>query len=35
MTKFRRNLRDERGMTLIMVGVGLVAFMAATMPRSM
>jgi Flp pilus assembly protein TadG len=31
MTKFRRNLRDERGMTLVMVGCGFLAFMSATM----
>jgi Flp pilus assembly protein TadG len=31
MSKQRRNLRDERGMTLVMVGVGMVAFLAATM----
>lgn len=31
MARFRHNLRDERGMTLIRVGVGLVAFLAATM----
>jgi Flp pilus assembly protein TadG len=31
MTRFRRNLRDERGMTLIMVGVGFLAFLSATM----
>ena len=27
----RRNWRDERGMTLVLVGVGMVAFLAATM----
>src|SRR5687767_1605842 len=31
MTKFPKRLRDERGMTLIMVGAGMVAFLSATM----
>lgn len=31
MAKLRRNLRDERGMTLVIVGLGFLAFMSATM----
>ena len=31
MTKFPKRLRDEHGMTLIMVGCGMVAFLSATM----
>jgi Putative Flp pilus-assembly TadE/G-like len=31
MTRRRQNWRDERGMTLVLVGVGMVAFLAATM----
>lgn len=31
MGRIRRNLRDERGMTLVMVGVGFLAFMSAAM----
>ena len=31
MTRFRRSLRDERGMTLVMVGTGMLAFISATM----
>jgi Flp pilus assembly protein TadG len=31
MTRFPRSLRDERGMTLIMVGTGMLAFLSATM----
>ena len=31
MARRRRNWRDERGMTLVLVGVGMVAFLAATM----
>lgn len=29
--KLRRSLRDERGMTLVMVGCGMLAFLSATM----
>ena len=31
MTRFHARLRDERGMTLVMVATGLVAFLSATM----
>lgn len=31
MARLRRSWRDERGMTLIMVGMGFLAFMSATM----
>lgn len=31
MARLRRNLRDERGMTLVIVGLGFLAFMSATM----
>lgn len=31
MTRLQSRLRDERGMTLVMVAVGLVAFLSATM----
>jgi Flp pilus assembly protein TadG len=31
MTRFQARLRDERGMTLVMVATGLVAFLSATM----
>ena len=31
MTRFQTRLRDERGMTLVMVATGLVAFLSATM----
>lgn len=31
MSRLQRNLRDERGMTLVIVGVGLLAFLSATM----
>ena len=31
MTRFQTRLRDERGMTLVMVATGMVAFLSATM----
>ena len=31
MTRFQNRLRDERGMTLVMVATGMVAFLSATM----
>ena len=31
MTRFHNRLRDERGMTLVMVATGMVAFLSATM----
>lgn len=31
MTRFQSRLRDERGMTLVMVATGMVAFLSATM----
>ena len=31
MTRLQSRLRDERGMTLVMVATGLVAFLSATM----
>ena len=31
MTRLQTRLRDERGMTLVMVATGMVAFLSATM----
>src|SRR5688572_9605346 len=31
MTRFQTRLRDERGMTLVMVATGMFAFLSATM----
>src|SRR5688572_28803628 len=30
MTRFQARLRDERGMTLVMVATGMIAFLSAT-----